>query len=74
MFLKLNMSLILYNPTNFAEFPIWNTLIPSRPKLPDDINDYDDNENEDDDDDDDDNEDDDVSLVLVESEETNYTC
>ena len=68
------MSLILNNPTYVAEFLIWNTLIPSRPKLPYDIDDYDDNENEENDDDDDDNEDDDLSLVLVKSEETDYTC
>ena len=42
MFLTLTMSLI---PNNI----IWNTLIPSRPELPDDINDFDDNENEEDD-------------------------
>ena len=65
MFLKLNMSIIFNNPTNVAKSPIWNTLIPSHPKLPDDIDDSDANENE---------EDDDLSPMLIESEETNYTC
>jgi hypothetical protein len=48
MFLKLNMSLIPNNPTDGAESLIWNTLIPSRPELPDDIDDSNDNENEED--------------------------
>ena len=75
MFLKLNMSLILDNPADVAESPIWNTLIPSHLELPDDIDDSNDNENEEDDDDNNDNDDkdDDLSLVLVESEEANYT-
>ena len=47
IFLKLNMSLIPNNPIEFAESPIWNTLIPSRPKLPNDIDDFEENENED---------------------------
>ena len=71
MFLKLNMSLILNNPTNVPESLIWNTLIPSCPKFPNDIDDSDDNQNEEDDDD---NDDDDLSPVPVESEEANYTC
>jgi hypothetical protein len=50
MFLEVNMSLILNNPTDFGESPIWNTLIPFRPKLPDDIDDSNDSENEKDDD------------------------
>ena len=33
MFLKLNISLIPNNPTEFAESLIWNTLIPSRPEF-----------------------------------------
>ena len=45
--------------------PVWNTLIPSRPKLPDDIDNSDDNENE---------KDDDLSPMLVESEKLDYTC
>ena len=52
-------------------------MIPSRPKLPDDIDDSGDNENEEDDNDDDNedgDEDDDLSPVLVESEEAYYTC
>jgi hypothetical protein len=49
MFWKVNMSLILNNPTDFGESPIWNTLIPFRRELPDDIDDSDDNENEKDD-------------------------
>jgi hypothetical protein len=68
MFLKLNMRLIFNNLADVAKSPIWNTLIPSHPKLLDDINDSDDNENEEDD------EDDDLSSMLVESEETDYTC
>ena len=70
MFLKLNMSLILNNPTNVVESLIWSTLIPSCLDLPDDIDDSDDNENEEDDDDNDD----DLSLVPVESEEADYMC
>ena len=70
MFLKLNMSLILNNPTNVTESPIWNTLIPYCLELPDDIDDSDDNENEEDDDDNDD----DLSPVPVESEEASYMC
>jgi hypothetical protein len=76
MFLELNMSLVPNNPIEYAESPIWNTLIPSRLKLPDDIDDYEDNENEDDDDDDDnddDDDDDDLSTMPVESEEADYT-
>ena len=77
-FLKLNLSLIPNNPTCVAESLVWNTLSPSRSKLPDDIDDSDDNENEEQDDDDDDdedgNDDDDLSLVLVESEEVDYVC
>ena len=57
MFLKLNMSLILNNTKNVGEHSIWNTLIPYRLELPNDINNFDDNE------------DDDLSPVLVESEE-----
>ena len=77
MFLKLNMSLIPNNLAEVAKSLIWSTLIPSRPKLPDDIDDYGDNENEEDDNDDDNedgDEDDDLSPVLVESEEAYYTC
>jgi hypothetical protein len=77
MFLKLNMSLIPNNPTNVTAPPIWNTLIPSRPELPNDIDNYDDNENEEDDegeeDNNDDDKDDDLSPLLVKSEEANYT-
>ena len=64
MFLKLNMSLIPKNPTDLVESLIWNTLIPSRPKLPDDI---------DNSDGDDDNDDDDLSPMPVICEEPNYT-
>jgi hypothetical protein len=76
MFLKLNMSLIPNNPANILKSLIWNTLIPSRPKLPNDIDYFDNyNENEEDDNDnDDDDEDDDLLPMLVKSEETNYTC
>ena len=75
MFLKLNMSLIPKNLVDVAEFPIWNTLIPSCLELLDDIDDSNDNENEEDDDDNDnDDEGRDLSPVLVESEGTNYTC
>ena len=70
MFFKLNISLIPNNPTNVAESPIWNTLIPSHHELLDDINDSNDNKNEEDDDD----EDDDLPPVPVESEETYYMC
>ena len=59
------MSLTLNNPTDVLESPVWNTLIPSRPKLPDDIDNSDDNENE---------KDDDLSPMLVESEKLDYTC
>jgi hypothetical protein len=76
------MNLIPNNPIDIAEFPVWNTLIPSGHELPDDIDVSDDNENEEDDDDDeeeeeeegdgDDNddvdEDDDLSPVPAESE------
>jgi hypothetical protein len=48
MFLKLYMSLILNNPIDVTETPIWNTLITSNPKLPNDIGDSDGNENDDD--------------------------
>ena len=51
MFLKQNMSLSPNNLVDVAKSSIWNTLIPSCPKLPDDIVDSDDNENEEDDDD-----------------------
>ena len=71
MFLKLNISLIPNNPAIIAESSIWNTLIPSRPELPNDIDDSDDNENEDDDEEE---EDDDLSPMLVKSEEDDYTC
>jgi hypothetical protein len=79
MFLKLNMSLIPNNPIDVAESPIWNTLIPSHPRLPDDIDDCDDNENDDDDDDEEEEEEEeeekeDLSPVPVKSEETEYTC
>ena len=40
------MSLMPHNPADVIDSPIWDTLIPSRPKLPNDIDDYDDNENE----------------------------
>jgi hypothetical protein len=68
---KLNMSLIPNNPTNDTDSPIWNTLIPFRLELLDDIDNSDANENQENDDDD---EDDDLSLVPAESEETGYTC
>ena len=78
MFLKLNISLILKNPVDVTESPIWNTLIPPCHELPDDIDDSDDNENEDDDDevekDDNDNDEDDLSPMPIKSEEANYTC
>jgi hypothetical protein len=73
MFLKVNMSLIPNNPTYVTKSSIWNTLIPCRLELLDDIGDSNDNEIEEDDDDDD-NDDDDLSLVPIKSEETNYTC
>ena len=57
MSLKLNMSLIHDYTTNVAEPLIWNTLIPSRLELPNDIDDSGDKEEEDNDD----NEDDDLS-------------
>jgi hypothetical protein len=69
MFLNLNMSLIPINPAGFAESSIWNTLIPSRPQLPDDIDDSDDNENEDNGEE----EEEDLSPMPVESEEIGYT-
>ena len=69
MFWKLNMSLILNNPADVMESPIWTTLIPSHHELPNDIDDSDDDENEEEEDDDDD-----LSRVLVESEEADYTC
>ena len=72
MFLKLNMSLIPSNPTDVAESPIWNTLIPSRPELLDDIDDSDDNEN-DEDNEEEEEEDDDQSPVPVETKESDYT-
>ena len=76
VFLKRNMSLIPNNPIDIAEFPVWNTLIPSRHELLDDIDDSHDTENEEDDeeeekdgdDNDNDDEDDDLSPVPVESE------
>ena len=66
MFLKLNMSLIPNNPIDFTESPTWNTLIPSRHELPNDIDDFDDEEEEE--------EDDDLSPMSIESEEADYTC
>ena len=58
-----------------AESPIWNTLIPSRFELLDDVDDSDDYENEEDDDNDNDNDDDDyLSPMPIESEEADYTC
>ena len=74
------MTLILINPTDVVQPPIWNTLIPSCHELPYDIDDSNDYENEedndegDDDDNDDDDEDDDLSLLRVECEEADYTC
>ena len=79
MFLNLNGSMIPNNATNFTKSLIWDTWIPSRPKLPNDSHNSDNNENveDDDDDDDDDNdngdEDDDLFLELVKSEEADYT-
>jgi hypothetical protein len=62
LFLNLNMSLIPKNPANLVESPIWNTLILSRPKLLDGIDDSDDDE------------DGDLSPMPVKSEEPNYMC
>ena len=76
VFLKLNISSILNHPEDFAESPIWNTLISSCPELPDDIDDSDDKENEEEDDgveEEEDDEDDDLSPMPIESEEANYT-
>ena len=72
MFLRVNMSMNPNNPTDVIESPIWNTLILSHPKLPDDIDDSDNNENEEEDDDD--NDIDDLSPMPIESGEANYTC
>ena len=44
LFLRLNMSMILNNATYVTKSPIWNTLILSRPKLPNNIDDSNDNE------------------------------
>ena len=79
MFLKLYKNLIPNNPPDIKESLIWNTLIPLHHELPDNVDDFDDNENEEeeeeeDDDDDDNDEDDDLSLVPVDSEESDYTC
>ena len=71
MFLKLNMSQIPNNLVDVVESPVWNTLIPSRPELPDDIDDSNDNENEEEGDEIDD---DDLSLVPIQSEQIDYTC
>jgi hypothetical protein len=73
------MSLIPNNLVDVTQSPIWNTLIPSRLEMPDDIDDYDDSENEGDDDDEEEEEeeeddDNDLSPVPIESEETNYMC
>ena len=65
MFLKLNMSLNPNNLAYFMEFLIWNTLVPSRLKLSDDI-DHSNDINEE--------EEEDLSRVPVKSEEANYTC
>ena len=62
--------LIPNNTTIILEFLIWNTLIPSHPKVPDNINISDDNENDEEEEEDDD----DLSPVLVESEEANHMC
>ena len=71
MFLKLNMSLISNNLANVADSLIWNTLIPSCPELPYDIDNSNDSKNaehdndeEDDDDNDNVDENDDLSPVL----------
>ena len=78
MFLKLKSSSIIDNTSAITKSSIWNTLIPSHPELPYDIDNFDDSENteEDDDDneDDDDDKDDELSLVPVESEEANHMC
>ena len=68
MFLKLNMSIIPNNLADVAESLIWNTLIPSRLALPDDIDDLIKMKEDDDvdDDNDDDDEDDDQLPVPVE--------
>ena len=68
--------MILNFTIDVADSSIWNTLIPSRLELPNDIDDSDDKENEEDNkiDNDNDDEDDDLSLVLVKSEEANYMC
>ena len=66
IFLKLNMSLIPNILVDVAKSPIWSTLIPSRSKLPDDIDDFDDDEEEE--------EDNCLSPLPVESKETDYTC
>ena len=61
------------------EYLFWNTLLPPRFELPNDIDDSDDNENDEDANDEEandkgnDDEDNDLSPVLVESEEANYT-
>ena len=73
MFLKPNMSLILENLADVVESLIWNTLIPNRLELLDDINEFDDYENEEGGDDDDD-EDEDLSLVPIENEEADHMC
>ena len=65
-----NMSLYPNMTTNVVEYPIWNTLIPFRLELLDDIDNSDANENQENDDD----EDDDLSPVPTESEEAGYTC
>ena len=64
------MTLILINPTDVVQPPIWNTLIPSCHELPYDIDDSNDYENEEDNDEGDD----DLSLLRVECEEADYTC
>ena len=56
------MSLVPNKLACVVESPNWNTLIPSCPKLPNNIDDSDDNE------------DDDLSPVPVESEEADYKC
>ena len=62
--------MILNITTNVANSSIWNTLIPSRPQLPDGIDGSDDKIIEENDDEEEvDDEDDDLSLVSVESEE-----
>jgi hypothetical protein len=74
-FLKLNMNLIPSNPTNVVESLIWNTLIPSRLELPDDIYDSDDNKSEEDEEEGDEDEDDDLSPIpMIESEKADYSC